>query len=371
VIVAFKAAGNRMNIIVLDACRDNPFSGITSGKGLAPIDAPAGTILAYATAPGNVASDGDAKSTNGLYTGFLLQELKKPQTKIEDVFKRVRLNVRRSSQGAQIPWESTSLEDDFYFNTGIKPVEKKSESEAEKTFAIEKADWDKIKNSADVNDYFAFLQKYPSGNLSEQAQFAVDRLQKTTLVSQLTPGVGQVLGSGVNRYKLGDSFNFELRDGASKTIQSRYTQRVTFADDVRVVLNDGEVELDQMGGMVKNSSGTKDPAILQVPADLAVGKKWRSTFTNTRPDGGKSRSYWDAKVVAFEEIETPMGRIMAYKIERSGYAVGDGGGLTQLTGTMWIDPRVMHVVRNDLLYRHKGKVTESSSVVMTAMNKMP
>ena len=88
VIDAFKAAGNRMNILVLDACRDNPFAGTASGKGLAQLDAPSGTFLAYATAPGNVAEDGDVKSGNGLYTQFLLTELKKPESRIEDVFKQ-------------------------------------------------------------------------------------------------------------------------------------------------------------------------------------------------------------------------------------------------------------------------------------------
>ncbi len=75
VVEAFRAAGNRMNIVVLDACRDNPFVSFGSEKGLAPMDAPVGTFLAYATAPGNVASDGDSATGNGLYTKFLLEEL--------------------------------------------------------------------------------------------------------------------------------------------------------------------------------------------------------------------------------------------------------------------------------------------------------
>ena len=120
VIDAFKTAATRMNIVVLDACRDNPFARTGSGKGLAPVDAPSGTFLAYATAPGNVAEDGDAGAGNGLYTGYLVKELQKPAAKIEDVFKRVRLQVRQHSKGRQIPWESTSLEDDFYFNDGVK-----------------------------------------------------------------------------------------------------------------------------------------------------------------------------------------------------------------------------------------------------------
>ena len=84
-----RRAGNRMNILVLDACRDNPFASTASGKGLAQVDAPPGTFLAYATAPGNVAEDGDLKGGNGLYTQYLLEELKKPTARIEDVFKRV------------------------------------------------------------------------------------------------------------------------------------------------------------------------------------------------------------------------------------------------------------------------------------------
>ena len=116
----FKASGARMNIMVLDACRDNPFAGTASGKGLAQQDAPPGTFLAYATAPGNVAEDGDAVTGNGLYTQYLLAELRRPAARIEDVFKRVRFHVRKQSQGRQIPWESTSLEDDFFFNDGVK-----------------------------------------------------------------------------------------------------------------------------------------------------------------------------------------------------------------------------------------------------------
>jgi uncharacterized caspase-like protein len=132
-------ADNPMNIIILDACRDNPFdSELKTGKGLSQMDAPIGTLLAYATAPGNTASDGSGR--NGLYTENLLREMRKPDTRIEDVFKRVRLAVRRASQGQQIPWESTSLEDDFYF---LPPADLKklSQEELERQFAEERAAW--------------------------------------------------------------------------------------------------------------------------------------------------------------------------------------------------------------------------------------
>ena len=114
-IEGIRKAGNPMNMIILDACRDNPFGSVRrlDQKGLSQLDAPPGTLLAYATAPGNTAIDGEG--AHGLYTEHLLKEVRVPEAKVEDVFKRVRLAVRRRSSGLQIPWESTSLEEDFYF----------------------------------------------------------------------------------------------------------------------------------------------------------------------------------------------------------------------------------------------------------------
>ena len=116
-IEGIRKAGNPMNMIILDACRDNPFGrgsvARLDQKGLSQLDAPPGTLLAYATAPGNTAIDGEGE--NGLYTGHLLRQIRVPEAKVEDVFKRVRLAVRRQSNGLQIPWESTSLEEDFWF----------------------------------------------------------------------------------------------------------------------------------------------------------------------------------------------------------------------------------------------------------------
>ena len=121
-LLALNKAQNPMNIIILDACRDNPFGKKlpTEQKGLSQFDAPNNSLLCYATAPGNVASDG--AGVNGLFTENLLREMRDPEAKIEDVFKRTRLKVRLASKGQQIPWESTSLEEDFYFNAkGLSP----------------------------------------------------------------------------------------------------------------------------------------------------------------------------------------------------------------------------------------------------------
>ena len=110
-----ESAGNRLNLAILDACRNNPFTrSFRSGsQGLAQMDAPVGTLVSFATAPGQVASDGNGK--NGLFTQHLLENIRRPGLKIEDVFKAVRVSVRRDSEGKQVPWEASSLEGDFYF----------------------------------------------------------------------------------------------------------------------------------------------------------------------------------------------------------------------------------------------------------------
>lgn len=114
-----ESAANRTNIVILDACRNNPFerswTRSAQGKGLASMDAPLGSILAYATAPGNTASDGEGN--NGLYTSALVKTIPKSGLNIEGVFKQVRVMVVDQSNGTQTPWESTSLTGDFYFRS--------------------------------------------------------------------------------------------------------------------------------------------------------------------------------------------------------------------------------------------------------------
>jgi uncharacterized caspase-like protein len=108
--------GARVGMVILDACRNNPFERrfrAGAGAGLAQIDAPAGTLIAYATAPGKVALDGQGK--HGTYTEALLKAMDVPGLRVEDVFKQVRIDVLKVTGSKQIPWESSSLTGDFLF----------------------------------------------------------------------------------------------------------------------------------------------------------------------------------------------------------------------------------------------------------------
>ncbi len=115
VLSMMQSAKARVNIVILDACRNNPFirDFRSAINGLAPMQAPAGTLVAFSTAPGQTAIDGTGQF--GLYTEHLVENLTVPGLKIEDVFKNVRVGVQRTSGGRQIPWENTSLTGDFYF----------------------------------------------------------------------------------------------------------------------------------------------------------------------------------------------------------------------------------------------------------------
>lgn len=117
VLAKMEGAKSKINLIILDACRDNPFerswSRSIDSKGLAFMNAPSGSLIAYSTAPGNTASDGEG--SNGMYTTALLKYIAEDDLQIEDMFKKVRQKVLLDSGGKQTPWESTSLTKDFYF----------------------------------------------------------------------------------------------------------------------------------------------------------------------------------------------------------------------------------------------------------------
>ena len=104
---------DRLNLIVLDACRNNPFRSWQRGGngGLADMTPPSGTLIAFATSPGATASNGSGH--NGLYTGELIQQLKKPQ-RIEDVFINTRVEVEKKSGGQQSPWELARLRGKYF-----------------------------------------------------------------------------------------------------------------------------------------------------------------------------------------------------------------------------------------------------------------
>lgn len=350
VLDAFRAASTRMNIVVLDACRDNPFAeGSASGRGLAQMDAPAGTFLAYATAPGNVAEDGTATSGNGPYAQHLVQELKRPDARIEDVFKRVRFAVRRLTQGRQVPWESTSLDEDFSFGRGIvEPVVLDARTR-DAAFERELQEWEAIRASTRVDDFFNYLLRYPNGMFSELAQARIERLQGGAVRAAPRPGMAGTIDLAIRRYEVGDVVTWEVEDQLRGTTQVRRLV-VTVADDDRVEFNRGALVLTQGEARVKDNFGEKRPPIVELVADMAVGRRWRSAFSN-RAAGVEYRSFYDSRVVALEDLTTPMGTLRCFRVEHRGEAAYPDGRLRLLRRTTWVDSTRGRVMRSDVEFR--------------------
>lgn len=121
VIDVMDSCANRTNLIVLDACRNNPFVRAWNRgpeqRGLASVYTPRGTLIAFATSPGEVAGDGAGR--NGSYTDALLRHINTPDIPVEDLFKRVRNTLSTITSGKQTSWEHTSLSGDFYFNVSV------------------------------------------------------------------------------------------------------------------------------------------------------------------------------------------------------------------------------------------------------------
>lgn len=164
---------SRLNIAILDACRDNPFASRTrsASRGLAAVEAPAGTLIAYATAPGRVSYDGTGE--NSPYTVALAANIPTEGAPLEDVFRRTRRKVLEVTGGKQTPWEHSSLTGEFFFKPKIAAPETSSARDGERPMPepdkrlAELQAWDAIKSTTDVVVLKRHLDTYPNGVFSE------------------------------------------------------------------------------------------------------------------------------------------------------------------------------------------------------------
>jgi formylglycine-generating enzyme required for sulfatase activity len=182
-------ARNPLNILVLDACRNNPFTrswrrSVDQGQGLAMMNAPGGTFIAYATSPGSTAADGQGE--NSPYTQALIQALGEPGLSIEQTFKNVNQRVGLATGNAQTPWISSSLRGDFYFRPLLKPLSGPTAAELEATV------WAGVKDTARAQELEDFLARYPGGSYAELALAKLTNLRKVAppvrVSSPIEPG---------------------------------------------------------------------------------------------------------------------------------------------------------------------------------------
>jgi len=176
-LAALDRAGNRLNMVILDACRNNPFGVSTrsAANGLARMDAPTGTLVAYSTAPGNVAIDGQGR--NSPYTRALARAIKSPGASVEDVFKTVRVSVMERTNDQQVPWEASSLTGDFFFVDRENGSGGTAASTVDGDTSAEIEYWRSISDSSNPELFRSYLLNFPNGLF---VAIAEERLEQLT-----------------------------------------------------------------------------------------------------------------------------------------------------------------------------------------------
>ena len=361
-------AANPLNVIVLDACRENPFARDfrVEQKGLSQIDAPPGTLLAYATSPGNVASDGEG--ANGLYTEHLLREIQVKEARIEDVFKRVRLGVRRKSNGAQIPWESTSLEEDFYI---LPPehLQKLSDAEKERLFKEELALWERIQNAVEPAPLEDYLKRYPSGNFSELAQLRLDRAlarqgeKRIQIASQANNPFTQ--GSAFTRIaRVGDSYTYRDVNMRTKAERGVYTTTVIQVTDSEAIHDNGLIT-DLLGNQLRTRGGFSNSPAQLVPQEFSVGKRWSVRTDVTDPKGVTFSAEQTIRILRREEVTVPAGTFNAFLLEGRGRNTNPAGPV-EFVVRRWYVPEFQRPVVREQVNRRDKKIIGAERLELMA-----
>ena len=366
-------ASNPMNVVILDACRENPFGDIrVENRGLSQIDAPHSTLLAYATAPGNVASDG--AGANGLYTENLLREMRVQDAKIEDVFKRVRLNVRRRTNGQQIPWESTSLEEDFWF-VPPKELKKVSDAEAAREFEAELAIWESIKAATDRAPLEDYLLRYPSGRFAELAQLRLDDVlarqgeKRIEVVSDTKNPFSRGSVRGDKRYKVGDSYTYRRIDNLTRQTESTFTNTIVEITDTEVIYDRGLIT-NLLGGRLRAPDGRRFTTGQDAPLEFAVGKRWTTRFYVMPPKGGRGTVEINFRIVAREQVTVPAGTFDTFRLEGRGWSSGVGPVPLRIENNIWRAPGQLRRPVIIETHRQRGqKVIESNRDELVAFKQ--
>ncbi len=169
-------AGNNLNMVILDACRNNPFSRSfrSASRGLAEMNPPKGSLILYATSPGDVASDG--KGRNGLFTQYLLKAIDTPNFNVEKVFKTTANKVYKATNKKQLPWQSGVILGDFYFTVNAPKAKSININSAiVDTKQAELIYWDGIKNETAPDFFRSYLAQYPEGIYAALAKIKIQR----------------------------------------------------------------------------------------------------------------------------------------------------------------------------------------------------
>ncbi len=230
VLSQMEGAGNALNLVILDACRDNPFARLRGslGRGLGRVDAASGSLVAFAAAPGESAADGDG--ANSPYTSALAAAIREPGLSIEQMFKRVRIQVRQDTAGRQTPWEESSLLGDFFFVPGAPETAGVPPDPGTISDDASRMAWDAVRDTRSREVLEAFLKEYQDG---VYAALAMEKLKEITR-EQTLDGVRFANFDDLSRFTLNgvaaDLANDNTRNGALRLTNALYQGGSAFLD---------------------------------------------------------------------------------------------------------------------------------------------
>lgn len=407
VLEKMRTASNALNILILDACRNNPFGALNlATPGLAQMDAPARTIIAFSTAPGQVAADGTGD--NSVYAKHLVTNMREPGMKLEDVFKRVRTAVRQESAGRQVPWENTSLEADFYFRPPDPRAlaAEREESRKEQQAAIDRAVREALKREQQaVPDRGKFEREIAERVAAERvaaerdaarriaaveqaAQAAIERAmrgqpqpsaaattkpqpapaaQEPARVAVAAPtGAAQGVPGPAILPKVGDAWTYlytERNYGDKK--ESKLQRRVESITDTEVRIRTGGrgdlLVYNHDGNLVRREYATGEvrtwtPFLPRFSHPLEPGNAWEQKFVYQRPEREVENEATLA-VVGWENITVPAGTFNALKITyASSYRRRDNNFTGRTAVNLWFVPEVKRWVKLEVLDRGSNGV---------------
>jgi len=373
-----RTANNALNILILDACRNNPFGAVgPASAGLAPMDAPARTIIAFSTAPGQFAADGTGD--NSIYTKNLVTYMREPGMKLEDVFKRVRTAVRQDSGGRQVPWENTSLEADFYFKApDAKAVAgEQEERRKEQQAAIDRAVEEALKRregSAAPRDRASLERDLAALVAKDRAaaeRAAAERFAAAERETQAAiDRAAREPQAGASRPQpviptVGDtwSYLFTKRDYGSRK-ESKFQMTVENVTDTEFSIRSGAGNLNvyTRDGNIKRiefKNGelrTWEPFVPRFSFPLEPGRTWTQKYISRRP-GREVELDATVTVVGWENVTVNAGTFNALKITNlAWYRRKDNDFRGREIVTVWYVPEIRRWVRLDVLERGSNGV---------------
>jgi Caspase domain len=366
-------AHNPINIVILDACRNNPFarSFRSVSRGLVQMQAGRGTFIAFATAPGSVAADGEGR--NGIYTRYLLQSLQQPDTDIDKVFRRVSADVARVTGGEQVPWVSTSLTGNFSFRPAAPGGAPAAPAGVPSAVATELAFWDTIKDSRDPADFREYLKKYPNGRF---AGLARNRLRTETANVEM-PVI-----------KSGDRWVFRMSDMVNNE-QTVYEDRITKVSGNVLSITQTILSTTSSRSVGRRTDFTVESSTwstrgnrwvegddMPVSFPLRVGKTWNYSFKNkSQKDNTVIVHDRRATVTGWEDARVAAGVFRALKIVHAGTWKPDGAadkeGGTEAQ-TFWYAPDLKRWIKREVIQRdRKGKLKQNRVIELVSAKLQP